>query len=787
MKSIYLLCLANLRKNKKRNILIGLILLISALVFSTAVGTLMTLDGLYSKTFNELSTSHELVFFDKDNFAAGEVRKWFADREEVESAAALPQITLRDKVYVNERRIDKAISLVERSPEESKQDQLKVIAGEKKSNPGLREVWIPAGIAYAYDINVDDKITVPTSARPVELKVSAIVADPLFSNNLFDPGRFWVSPGELSTIFSYSNLQETQLGIRYHDPDLAGQVWNDFEDNLGRPFTGVRLKHEMLSNINTIAHQIVGGILLIFSLIIFLAVLFIISNTIKSSILSNYRKIGILKAEGFSSYNLNFVYLMQYFILAAAAVSAGVFLSNFTSRLVLNDIIKALGLGGITISQTLPNLISVLFLLGFILLTTYLAARRTARIKPAQAIRFGRPIKNYPENKIELVSRLKKLPVPLAIGLNNIWTDKKQSLFILLLTMVISFTFLFAVNFSQSLWASLDEGSVWGFGSGEIRVERRQLEVGGLSHDFLLNKLEDHKAVKEVVSVSYMGSTEFIRPDNTTTNVPGRVFGGDLDKMGYKNIRGRHPEENNEIALANNLSKSLDKNIGEKIEVYMEGRKMSFLVTGIYQSYNFGREFRINLSAARAVNPTFEPQEYDLLLAENYNTEEVIDQLDSEVGASVNLRPFREELLELFGNILFYIILAFAALSGMFILLGFLTIYNHSSITVIKREKNHGIFKASGMTAAQIRLSGLFRVIIITLAALILSTLLTLVLAPQLSVLIFNVAGLTYFPFSFNPLYSIGAGLLIILVNGLGAWLASKQVLKLNVRNLIFE
>ncbi len=787
MKSIYLLCISNLRKNKKRNILIGIILLISALVFSTAVGTLMTLDGLYNKTFEELSTSHDLLFFDRDNYAVREVEEWFADRKEVESAAALPQISLRDKVYVNERRIDKSINLVERSPKDSKQDQLRVITGEEKPHPGLREVWVPAGIAYAYDINAGDKITVSKTDGTVELTVSAIVADPLFSNNLFDPGRFWVAPGELSTIFSYSDLQEVQLGVRYHNPDQAGQVWNDFEDSLGRPFTGVRLEHEMLGNINTIAHRIVGGILLVVSLVIFLAVLFIISNTIKSSILSSYRKIGILKTEGFSTSNLNFVYLIQYSILAAAAVSAGVLLSNYTIRLVFNDIIKALGLGGITISQTLPNLISAAFLIGFILLTTYLIARKTADINPAQAIRFGRPVKDYPENKVELVSGLKKLPLSVAIGLNNIWTDKKQSLFILLLTMIISFTFLFAVNFSDSLWNSLDEGSVWGFGSGEIRVERSQREVGGLSHDFLLPKLEDQEAVEEVVSVSYMGNTEFIRPDSTTINIPGRVFGGDLEQMGYRNIRGRHPEEKNEMALANNLSETLDKSIGEELEVYMEGRKMNFLVTGIYQSYNFGREFRINLEAARAVNPTFEPEEYDLLLAEGHNIEKAIDQLDSELGAAVNLRPFREELLELFGNILFYIIMAFTALSSMFILLGFLTIYNHSSITVIKRGKDHGNFKALGMTATQIRLSVLFRVVFITLAALILSTLLTLLLAPQLSVLIFNVVGLTYFPFSFNLLYSGGAGLLIIMVNGLGAWLASRQVLKLNVRNLILE
>ncbi len=787
MKGIYLLCLANLRKNKVRNFLIGLILFISALIFSTAVGTLVSMNGLYETTFNKLSASHDLLFFAGQEFNVQEIEDWFEKRPEVEASTALPQVSLPEKVYVNEQKLDKQISLVEMPAQEIRQDKLAVVEGKVKNKPGIREVWVPAGIAYANDIKLGDKITVSTNNNPIALQVSALVVDPLFSNNLFDPGRFWLAPGELATMFSYSKLQEVQLGIRYKDQNQADQVWRDFEENLGQPFTGIRLEYDMLKNINTIAYKIVGGILLVFSLIIILAVLYIISNTIKSSILSNYRTIGVLKSDGFSFFNLIFAYLVQYFILSGVAVAAGVFLSTYTTKLVLSDIIKALGLGKIPVSQTIPNLISAVGLIGFILLTTYLVALKTDQVKPAQAIRYGKPVKDHSSGKTNLLPRLKKLPLSFSIAVNDILTDKLQSVFILVITLLVSFTALFAINFSDSLWASLEKGSVWGFSEGQIKVERDQQDVGGLSHDLTLRKIKANQAVEEVVSIVFSTNTEFIKPDGSTTNVVGKAFAGDLDELGYKNIEGRHPEEKNEIALATNLSKALDKTIGDEIEVYIEGKKMNFLVTSIYQAYNFGREFRTTMEAVKAVNSTIEPLEYDVLITEEAAVDKVIEELDHQLGAAGHVRSSKEELMNLFGSMVLFIIIALLVIAGMFILLGLLTIYNHTSITVIKQEKNHGIFKAFGMTPTQIRLAVVFKVIFLTLVALIVSGLLTLFLASKLALMIFRVAGLAYFPLVINPLYSIGISLLIVAINSLGAWLASRRVLDLNVRTLIVE
>src|SRR5690606_31015550 len=172
---------------------------------------------------------------------------------------------------------------------------------------------------------------IPTSQGIRTLTVTGIVVDPHYSSGFVNPERAWIGPGELAFIFPASSLSNYTIGIRLKSPDEFAAMWSAFNESLGGGFSGSVLSYDKVVSSYSFMVRMLGMLLLAFAAVSLLVALFIISSTISSEILSNYRTFGILKSLGYTPGTVVSLFQVQFLVLSLVAIPLGIFGSYLAS------------------------------------------------------------------------------------------------------------------------------------------------------------------------------------------------------------------------------------------------------------------------------------------------------------------------------------------------------------------------------------------------------------------------------------------------------------------------
>ena len=91
-----------------------------------------------------------------------------------------------------------------------------------------------------------------------------------------------------------------------------------------------------------------------------------------------------------------------------------------------------------------------------------------------------------------------------------------------------------------------------------------------------------------------------------STSVTLSVLEGSYQDLGFETLEGNNPQQENEIAIGVGVAKSLNKKPGDFLELYIEGEKRTFLITGIYQAIaNMSISGRITMEAMNTIRPNY--------------------------------------------------------------------------------------------------------------------------------------------------------------------------------------
>ena len=177
--------------------------------------------------------------------------------------------------------------------------------------------------------------------------------------------------------------------------------------------------------------------------------------------------------------------------------------------------------------------------------------------------------------------------------------------------------------------------------------------------------------------------------------------------MGFETVTGYNPRHKNEIALGVNVANSLNKEQGDIVDVYIEGKKQSLIVTGIYQAIaNSSYSARVTIDAVRSVNPSFNDMDVALINIKNISqADTVVSDLNASFKDSASVVTQKTLLDSVFkeaSNILIY---PMSLVGLLFVIVTFIIIYSTCRIQIRKESRTYGIYKSIGMTSRRIRLS----------------------------------------------------------------------------------
>jgi len=787
MKSVLMMVSANVRKRKAQSLLILSTIMMASFLLTTAVGVLDNLNSPFEQMYEGQNGSHITMQLPPGFHDPDQIVGWWETQDNVLGVQRFPYLLVNDKIGHNDvTKSMGGLMITEHPGLALTQDRLVIVDGVEKSGPDVGEVWVPTGYAYAWGIEVNDVLEITINGVGQAMSVSAIVVDPQFSIGMMNPIRVWVKEGTLA-LSKDSPDKGLLIAVRLSDHLQQYLLWPDFEAALGTPFLGFLFDYAFIGYSYSMVESIIGAIMLLFSGIIILVSVCVIYFTISNAIITDFKTIGILKTQGFSAVQVKKLYVLQYMLLALVAIPLGILTSSPVTGAVLSQMVRSLGLSRLDASLTLPATVTVVTIGAVVLAATHVSARRAGLIKPADAIRNKPPASKGVGNRHLGLTRISVLPVSLLLALKSTQSEKRHSILMVAATAIMAFVVVFSVNAYNSV-SRLDQNYAWwGFDDSDVYVSPESSYMD-YEPDQLLEMLHAHDGVEAVVAQGVILTAIAAQGQEESQNVVAFVYRGDMDSIGILNLEGKSPTRENEVSLSVLSAQKYSKTVGDMVELYIEGQKSSYLVTGIYQSLNNGgRGFRLQENAVRAVNPDFSAGNISIKLKPGVDPATFVSEMRLNLQPNLNIRTAQESGELNLSGVTENMALLAALLSGIFMVVAFIITFNATLMNIYSDKKSFGIYKALGLTPLQIRMSLVWKALLLAAIGATMGGPLSLALSPRLlSALVLNV-GLVKFPFDVTPWGTLLAIPVCLGVAILSVWIPSGRILGFSPRNLIIE
>lgn len=764
MDAIWLKIKADLRSRRAVSVLITLTIAAASMLLTLALATLVNMNAPYERTFETLNGAHLWLYFDRQRVRRRDIERIEALPEVVQSTGI--QYSVNSRVRIGDTRVWVSLRVIPESLAELPVNRLWIEQGRELQR-GQLEVLASKDLNDLYRLKVGDRVGITRAdGKQVELPVIGLAYNPMWDTyRNTQPPFIYLSEATLRALYPERELWDWSLGLRLADPEQTGAVLAKIEALL-RPDTLVT--HTDWHNVRRAAvfGARVNFIFLgAFSLFAIVAAVLVITNNIGSTVLAQFRQIGVLKAVGFAPGQIVLVYVGEYIVLAAIGAPVGLVAGVLLSPLPLKNVAASL-------SATFRppwNVALIALVLTSVALVVVLAtlnsAYRGARANTIKAIAVGAESPRQRPSPLMRLATVLGLPMTLLLGLNDVVSRPWRSFLTTLNLALGVIGVVFGLTLSETLDAYRRDPSLLGIVYDAV-VTRGQ--TGDAQTRHLLSRSPDVEAFYGQIMVDVETA------DGRAFQV--RAVEGDLTAFPFRITQGRFFAPGTDEAIAGQgLLDWLGLSVGDTISARIKGQGDLFLTWRIVGQYpepvNTGQMLMVNLSslARRLDDPS--PRTYYLKLSANADTARLKKYLEPRPDADLNLALVGQAI----PSVVIYLQMAIFALAAVVIGIALVNVFNTSLLTVQEKMRTVGMLKTVGMTPGQV-------VMMIGAAAGFLGLLATLIGVPTGFVLtrallaVFSKAyGFGEVQVTLNPLYALGLMPLMVGVSVLGSWLPGRR------------
>jgi putative ABC transport system permease protein len=799
----------NLRKKKVHNALIGLLILLSTILLVTSVTVILNTTNLFTSMHAKTYGSHEMLILDREVHDPNLVNQWWKEQEGVATSPLIPFRTIAG-ISIQGHEPTAGLSnlylyMMDTPGRPYGVDELLFAQGEESLVPEPGTVWLPSSIAYLYNISPGDTLEFSTGGSKFAMEVAAVVVDMPFGAPFPTSARIWMNHQDYIEHFrAIPGNDQYMMGLRFEDYSSSSSYWERWQQDMGTPYLGAKVSFQEMSSFYLIMNKAIGFIMVSFGVMMMFVALFTIGFTISDDILSNYKTIGVIKALGLTYRKLIGVYMMQYIIIAVVAVVPGFIASRFISGAIVDSALSSLKTktSEVTSGGEWPALATALLVLTLILLCVFYYANKARHVKPMQAIRYG-----MSETQHSMMTRrltrtkgagkqgmLGRAPLLAVIGSRNLLKNRKATVLMLLLSMMMSAVLVLGFVLLYSISHIKETSPLWGYDSTDVVVQVNNKSV--FSRDGFNQQVASDS---RILNTNWLGAVTGIVTSDRREEVGANyiepmnfsmiVIDGSYDEIGYSNLRGRNPQNKQEISIGMNVAKKLNKEIGDVVEVYIEGHKHLLTITGIYQSIaNMSYSARITADTVRVNHPDYHDLDSALInLRNDADIEQVVQELNAGYSDSASVTTQQTLLDAVFKQAVASLILPMSIIGLLFTGVTVIIVFSLCRISIRKESKTYGIYKTLGLTSGKIRFSIMFGIMVLSIAGAGIGILAGVYILPMVLGSILSDYGIAKLPLILNWWYIIGFAFITALAAGLGSWLSSRIVARTSPQILVVE
>jgi putative ABC transport system permease protein len=671
------------------SVLILVTITTSATLLTLALATLMNISAPYDKAFEELNAAHVWLYFDRDRVGPRDITRVEALPGVVESTGL--RYSAMSRVRVGDAQVWVSLRAV---PTETPSVNRLLIQEGRDLEPYQAELLAGKDLDDIYRLTVGERIGITREdGKKVELPVIGLAYNPMWDTyRSSQPPYVYVSEETLRELFPDDSTWDWSMGLRLADPDAVDEAVALIEETLHSDVVESHTDWRDVKESAVFGAQLNFVFLGAFSFFAVLATVLVVSSTIGSIILSQFRQIGILKAIGFTSPQVVWLYLGQCLALGLIGSTLGLLLGFTLSPLPLRSIAASLATPYHPPLDPSLALMVIGAMLGVVTLASLGAAYRGARANIIQSIAIGaeRP-REKPFQGTELATRLSLSPT-ITLGLNEIFVRPFRSL---------------VTGFNLTLGVI---GIVFGLALGEtLDTYKENPALLGIVYDAVVTREEASDGKMRYLLETAPGVEGFYSECLVEAETPAgqtfqvRAVEGDLEKFPFKVDQGRFFRPNTYEAIAGQgLLDWLGLEVGDDIAVTLEGkenRPITWRIVGQYpEAVNAGQMLMVSLPTVSRLVKQARPDSYLLKLSPDYDSAGLKQHLDARPGSDLNLILVEEVIPD---DVL-YLELAIFTLSGLLMGIALVNVFNSSLLAVQEKLRTVGILKAVGMTPAQV-------------------------------------------------------------------------------------
>ncbi len=466
--------------------------------------------------------------------------------------------------------------------------------GERIETPVIRpgEIYISPAMQSSFDVKIGDTIRFELSRQNgfKDFTVAGYFADGFMGSSMIDMKSFLICEADkmdavriISSAEDYDRLGYTGAMLHVFQRENSALTDAEFhklvQENTELPLhTEFTYNKASIGSYMLLLQNILSGFLLVFSAVLLIVCLVVISHSLSAVLEQDRRDLAILKTMGFTGRKLQGVYFLIYGMAVMIGLLAGLLLALPLSQRIAGGMVTSTGM---LISVVMPRgimaaIFAVLLLLlgGFLLLRT----AKIMTVRPMQTIRAQDAGKGA-------ASPIRKKRLALWLAIRTLLSGKKKYVGLLIISMLLSL-FLSIIGTMGTWLGPNGEGLMNAFS-----VADHDLGVQPFNNTVPMDEIERVINWYSPVRETYELAMESVTVNGTeyTANV--------LNNTDYFHVLSGKVCGGNEVLITDTVASEQGLAIGDTVRIAAGGRAEEYTVSGIYMCAN-GMGSNIGLSMA---------------------------------------------------------------------------------------------------------------------------------------------------------------------------------------------
>lgn len=636
------------------------------------------------------------------------------------------------------------------------------------------------------NLHVGDSIVLKFGELEKTFIIKEAMKDPAFGGDFIGITRYLVSDSD------YDEIAATDTDITYNYCIYSDET-KELMEQMGKQNFDIQVSVDGdLFGFAYIMSMVTAAVLIIVGVCLIIISFLILRFTIVFTLQEDYKEIGIMKAIGIKNFMIKKIYLVKYFALITFAAAIGCMLSIPASDFMLKSVAKKMMTEGGAANIGINILCSILVMIVVVLLC-YLCTNKLRKFSAIEAIRSGETGERFKKKSKISLSKRKGLRPTIFMAVNDILSNLKRYSVLILTFLIGTVVIILPLNTITTMKSkemvknfALDPDADFYISPDCIKKEidntndkaQVQKNINKIQKD-----IEDQGYEVNIQGAVYYNLSWYLKGSNEISQ--STTFQELQENNHYVHYqRGVAPEQENEIAMSENMMKDMKVHIGDSVYTKVKNVEKEFIITGTYQNFQ-------NLGKSIVLNPRIDFEDKDISFAWYYqgfftdnHSKASLDQLGDQLP-QYKFSTAYDVLNDQLGDSLSDINTVKLLIVFIICIVNVLITILMMKIFIIGEKGQIALLRSIGFSVKSIRIWQTVRIGIVVLIAEVLGIGLSTLLNNITIAKLFAMMGATHIKIQINPLevYLIYPLILLTVICG-SALISSRAVRKLDIMEI---